>query len=268
MTSTFTTIVRRSLVAAVALLTASANAESILNHLPISGGGVMRSSQLWQDPSGEGNDLDGDCVLWHDFTITQPKAITHLEWWGNGACELGFRIEIWKQDPGTIAYQPYGIFYYGGVDTAEPLITFDTTDYTVSSGPGGLTHYTLELDTPILVPANTTVNPRWFLAVIGLTAQPFAQWKWAQSAGPGLKCYWFIRGEGPMFWPLGEGRALVIADAVVPCPNDLNHNGTVDAADLGLLLGGWNTPGATDLTGDGTTDAADLAVLLGAWGPC
>jgi hypothetical protein len=45
---------------------------------------------------------------------------------------------------------------------------------------------------------------------------------------------------------------------------DLDGNGVVNAADLAILLGAWNTAGA-DLNGDGTTDALDLAVLLGAW---
>ncbi|MBL9148861.1 MAG: hypothetical protein JNM94_09235 [Phycisphaerae bacterium] len=48
-------------------------------------------------------------------------------------------------------------------------------------------------------------------------------------------------------------------------PADLDGNGTVDAADLGLLLGGWGTS-AGDIDGGGTTDATDLALLLGAWG--
>jgi hypothetical protein len=47
-------------------------------------------------------------------------------------------------------------------------------------------------------------------------------------------------------------------------PADLNCDGVVDAADLGLLLGAWG--GASgDLNGDGTTDSIDLAILLGAW---
>jgi hypothetical protein len=52
------------------------------------------------------------------------------------------------------------------------------------------------------------------------------------------------------------------------CAADLNNDGKVDAADLGILLGAWLTPGIADLNGDGIVDAADLAILLGAWGPC
>ena len=51
------------------------------------------------------------------------------------------------------------------------------------------------------------------------------------------------------------------------CPADLDHSGTVNGADLAMLLGSWGTSGG-DLNGDGLTGGADLALLLGSWGPC
>ncbi|MFO0875011.1 MAG: M12 family metallo-peptidase [Phycisphaerales bacterium] len=49
---------------------------------------------------------------------------------------------------------------------------------------------------------------------------------------------------------------------------DLNGDGLVDGADLGLLLGAWGTNNAlADLNGDGTVDGADLGLLLGDWNP-
>ncbi|HMN95964.1 MAG TPA: hypothetical protein PKC43_06545 [Phycisphaerales bacterium] len=55
----------------------------------------------------------------------------------------------------------------------------------------------------------------------------------------------------------------------VPCPGDLDGNGIVDGADLGILLGAWNTAGpVADLDGSGLVDGADLGVLLGFWGTC
>ena len=50
-------------------------------------------------------------------------------------------------------------------------------------------------------------------------------------------------------------------------PADLNDDGGVDAADVGLLLVAWNAP-AGDINGDGTTDAVDLELLVAAWSPC
>ena len=49
-----------------------------------------------------------------------------------------------------------------------------------------------------------------------------------------------------------------------PSP-DLDNDGLVTGADLGLLLAGWGQPGPTDLNGDGTTNGADLGLLLAAW---
>ncbi len=53
---------------------------------------------------------------------------------------------------------------------------------------------------------------------------------------------------------------------------DLNHDGVVNGADLGILLGNWGAcPGKgacePDINGDGTVDGADIGLLLGHWGP-
>lgn len=55
-----------------------------------------------------------------------------------------------------------------------------------------------------------------------------------------------------------------------PCPADLNGDGAVNGADLGLMLGAWGAcPGcAADLNADGVVNGADLGLLLGSWGAC
>ena len=52
------------------------------------------------------------------------------------------------------------------------------------------------------------------------------------------------------------------------CHSDLNYDGDVDGADLGILFGNWGNPGLTDLNNDGTTDGQDSGLLLGQWGLC
>ena len=48
---------------------------------------------------------------------------------------------------------------------------------------------------------------------------------------------------------------------------DINGDGVVDGADLGLLLGAWGlTGGLADLNADARVDGADLGILLGNWG--
>jgi hypothetical protein len=53
-------------------------------------------------------------------------------------------------------------------------------------------------------------------------------------------------------------------------PGDLSADGTVDGADLGLLLGQWGACAdcKADLNNDGQVDGADLGALLGNWGTC
>lgn len=48
-------------------------------------------------------------------------------------------------------------------------------------------------------------------------------------------------------------------------PADLNGDGSVDGADLAILLGAWGQAGG-DVDGDGTTGGADLSALLGSFG--
>lgn len=57
--------------------------------------------------------------------------------------------------------------------------------------------------------------------------------------------------------------------AACACVGDLNNDGEVDGADLGLLLGAWDTGNdAADLDDNGLVDGADLGLLLGGWGSC
>jgi hypothetical protein len=49
-------------------------------------------------------------------------------------------------------------------------------------------------------------------------------------------------------------------------PSDLNGDGSVNAADLAILLGNWGGIGQGDVNTDGGVDAADLAIMLGSWG--
>jgi glucose/arabinose dehydrogenase len=57
-------------------------------------------------------------------------------------------------------------------------------------------------------------------------------------------------------------------DGVCPPPcaaSDLNCDGVIDSADLGVLLANWGGSGAGDIDGSGAVDSADLGALLSAW---
>jgi len=69
---------------------------------------------------------------------------------------------------------------------------------------------------------------------------------------------------------LCASRALTLcAGCVSSCVGDLNGDGVVDGADLGILLNAWNTSDpCADLNGSGTVNGADLGILLNFWGDC
>ena len=55
----------------------------------------------------------------------------------------------------------------------------------------------------------------------------------------------------------------------VDCPGDLDFDGKVDSADMGLLLGMWGErQSIADLDGSDLVDSADLGLLLGYFGDC
>lgn len=71
-----------------------------------------------------------------------------------------------------------------------------------------------------------------------------------------------------------SGSLVIDGPAQPPaCPADLNQDGVVNGADLGIMLGQWGpcqsgVPCTADLNSDGLVNGADLGILLGDWGPC
>lgn len=70
----------------------------------------------------------------------------------------------------------------------------------------------------------------------------------------------------------GDGSTVTLIrftnQPFVPCLGDLNLDGTIDGADLAVVLTGWRQPGLSDLDGDGTTGPLDLGLVLSAWAGC
>lgn len=81
---------------------------------------------------------------------------------------------------------------------------------------------------------------------------------------------YYIRVGGDNRSVQGTGQLTVTCPGPACCAPDFNHDGTVDGADLGSLLGEWGGCPACpqDLNGDDVVDGADLGSLLGEWGPC
>lgn len=65
----------------------------------------------------------------------------------------------------------------------------------------------------------------------------------------------------------GSGAYVAVGTPNRSVFGDLNGDGIVDGADLGIMLGAWGTGDPlADLDGNGAVDGADLGLLLGAWG--
>ena len=62
-----------------------------------------------------------------------------------------------------------------------------------------------------------------------------------------------------------SGESYVIFGRL-DCPGDLNLDGVIDTADLGILIGQFGTAGpGADINGDGVVNTADLGILIGAF---
>jgi choice-of-anchor B domain-containing protein len=74
-------------------------------------------------------------------------------------------------------------------------------------------------------------------------------------------------GNGSVVEAGVDDLSIIFNECDADVPGDLNGDGVVDGADLGLLLGDWGPCGEcdADLNGDGAVDGADLGILLGAW---
>lgn len=76
--------------------------------------------------------------------------------------------------------------------------------------------------------------------------------------------------DGRTFWAVGEiqtpeGWSTEIVSFRIGVAADLNRDGRVDGADLGILLKQFGGPGSADLNGDGLVDGVDLGLFLVDW---
>ena len=65
----------------------------------------------------------------------------------------------------------------------------------------------------------------------------------------------------------GSAGTAILRSSQAQVPGDLNADGIVNGADLGILLTNWGGSGIGDLNADGTIDGADLGILLTFWVP-
>lgn len=106
----------------------------------------------------------------------------------------------------------------------------------------------------------------------GTSVNGFGLFNWQNN---GVFQAWFNFGNDATTGVQNPARFLIdtygfIESPTLPCPGDLNGDGSVGASDLALLLSAWGPCAGcgADINGDGTVGAADLALTLSAWGSC
>ena len=61
----------------------------------------------------------------------------------------------------------------------------------------------------------------------------------------------------------------VLNTYIQTCQGDIDEDGTVDVADILIVIANWGASGGpADLNNDGTVDVADILILIAAWGDC
>lgn len=238
--------------------------------------------------------------------FTTPLHRMHM--WVPGSSRRSSAILRYDHRPGTIIIRD-GLMVSGDaggfvdsityVDTtgSQPWVrTFEWADTDIDSdvwNVGGFEGNHVWMTAP----ASPTGNVRWIASTPfdGYMLDRINQVTGAMQSSAGLTNSVF-EGTEDLAWAFGygvtklsknvphvHGYAIGNPNIAIPawfctptvaetCAGDLNGDGTVDAADLSVLLGNWGVwnPASpdTDLTNDGMTDAADLSVLLGGWGTC
>ncbi|MFM8639204.1 MAG: hypothetical protein ACKOEL_01005 [Planctomycetota bacterium] len=149
-------------------------------------------------------------------------------------------------------------------------LSFLTASATSAAGPAAGIDLAVQADggwhrhfNMTLLPAPGAAAPDVGVYLVALEA-------YSTAAGVSASArYWLVLngGDTPERWADAVAAAEAMANPPT-CPADLDGDGTVGGADLGLLLGAWGTAGPGDLDGSGTVTGSDLGLLLGGWGAC
>jgi hypothetical protein len=95
----------------------------------------------------------------------------------------------------------------------------------------------------------------WVVVAPATLVRPLSSGVWCEDDDP--------ETSPPVF---GVRYLATLSCEAPPASGDLNGDGVVDGADLGLLLSEWSrSGGVADLNGDGVVNGADLGLLLAAW---
>ncbi len=222
----------------------------------------------------------GGYAGWYGFT---PTATVYVLDPGaaNPVLQTGPSLNVARADFGAVLGDDGFIYVIGGVGAAGPLTSVERL-YTrpcaaVGAGSGSVTvaaggsatftapasggqplAFAWEKDGVTLQNGTTTGGS----VISGATTTSIT----IQNAGPADAGAYVLVATNPC----GPAESAPMTLSLQGNPADLNHDGSVNGADLGMLLAAWGAcPGGTcpaDINGDGVVNGADLGALLAAWG--
>ena len=208
---------------------------------------------------GDGFNISGSYTIGQDATLSMPNPV----WW----LRVGGNLDIAIDDPANFGMSEATIelngLAAGKVQAFEAMsadLGADEAGFDSSNFPIGTLRITGNSNTQLVNShANSTGGACEVVYVNELVIE-----SGGSLATGGCTIYTrsaTINGE------VDDPDSIVIIDEQPPCPGDLNNDGTINGADLGLIIAMWGTADG-DLTGDGTTNGADLGLLIAGWGLC
>jgi hypothetical protein len=205
-----------------------------------------------------------DFAITGEFAAVVPGFARQADLWIPGNWWRGPWIGAFQDTKAKGYTEPSGGWYW--IDGSDV-----SSDFLIEFGQGNPNNYPCCEDFLQLgeVALSATVND---VAADTLAISYLIEWS-ADCNSDGIVDYGQIRdGTFPDVNTNGVPDCCEPGESCTPCPGDVTNGGTVDAADLSILLAAWGTNGQgefdTDLNGDGLVDGGDLALVLGGWGAC
>ena len=101
---------------------------------------------------------------------------------------------------------------------------------------------------------------------------PVPEYHWVDVSNDSRACFDYDNNNIVLTFEceVAAGTESVVSwdfDFPVSMAGDINLDGYVDSADLGLLLSAWGEPGTEDINRSGSVDSEDLGILVAQWKP-
>ena len=201
-----------------------------------------------------------DCAVCHaDFEVNSgPGSIGVLDLPALYVPDKVYVLRVRVEDPSKVGAgfeisveDPAGAFI-------GELAVIDTVN-TDSAGSGPVSYITHTSDGK----ANSIAD--W--SAMGSAAEFTVQWKAPPSDAGAINFYAAGNAINNGTASSGDEVYTTAPMRLAAAPGDLNGDGVVDTADLGILIGAFGTADpVADINNDGIVDTADLGILIGAFG--